>query len=504
MQSSHGPVQRTGDVWAAVPRATNRNFAAKERAFRGSKGDYDSSVAITRHQVGKMQSNISNLTAIVATVALLACIAFDLRHNIYRIMTGRTVVLVSVFLWYLLEALVVPNDLAAMTTQGEYDAGLLFVAVGVMAFLATYHSISIPLFGPLARRLPYLNEPRVIWPLLLGCLMIGFGGLLLYLDFNVLAFFEGLTGMAARWDQTLSRGRYGSWRTILYELQMFLQAAVPLAVALAFMKHAGIGKRVFAGLFVAWISVRTFTSGTRSTLLPIILCVSAAVVWNATPRVRRWLIVGGVPCALLAGYFVSAIIVLGRNEGKFDVNAATEAEYVGFEMFRELLFVARSSQEGRLSPQLGVTYFTQLVNPIPRAIWPDKPVADAVLILARAYGAVGPDGEPLMTISPGFLGEAYLNFGMVGLLIVPGLAGLIVRAWDRMFRIATSALPPFLIYAAGLATIFASGRSFNFSTFYGLLSLFLLLVVFETLGLTRTKSQRKRPAEMTQLRLPAS
>jgi oligosaccharide repeat unit polymerase len=444
-----------------------------------------------------MPNNISNLSAIIVTVALFICIGFDLRRSMYRIMTGRTVVLLSVFLWYLLEALYVPTELASVSTQNEYDIGLVYTAVSVMVFLIAYHNTSVPLFNPLGRRLHFLNQPRVLWSLLLGCMAIGFGGLLLFLEFNISAFFEGLTGMVARWGATLVRGRYGNWRTILYELQLFLTAAIPLAVALAFMKHATAGRRLVAGLFLVWMSVRILTSGSRTPLLPVVLCVSAAIVWNASPRVRRWLIIGGVPCALIAGYILSAIIVMGRNEGKFDVKAGQETEYVGFEMFRELLFVVRANQEGRLERQMGFTYVTQLVNPIPRAIWPDKPVADAGLILARAYGAVDADGEPTMTISPGFLGEAVLNFGLVGILIVPLAAGVIVRAWDRLLPVATSSLPPFLIYAAGLGTIFASGRSFNFSTFYGLLALYLLLLAFEYLGLAGVRVKRRvqrRPA----------
>ena len=39
-----------------------------------------------------------------------------------------------------------------------------------------------------------------------------------------------------------------------------------------------------------------------------------------------------------------------------------------------------------------------------------------------------------MTAAPGFLGEAYMNFGFIGLLIVPAVAGVIVRAWDRLCR----------------------------------------------------------------------
>ena len=142
-------------------------------------------------------------------------------------------------------------------------------------------------------------------------------------------------------------------------------------------------------------------------------------------------------------------------------------------MFQVLLYVVRAEKQ-ELALQYGFTYFTQIVNPIPRAVWPGKPVGDAGLILARAVGAVDRNGEPTMTVSPGFLGEAYLNFGFLGLLIIPAVAGVIVRAWDELWPIASTVFPAFLVYAMGLAAILASGRSFNFSTFYGLMALYAL------------------------------
>lgn len=430
----------------------------------------------------------SNLPAIAAAVFVLGCIAFDLRQNLYRLLTGRSVVLVSVLYWYLLEALRLPKDLERYS-QGEYSFGLLCVVLSVVAFLIAYHGSRVSLFAALGRRMALLNNPRVVWYLALSAMTVGFVSLLIYVNFNVLAFFEGLTGMTQRWTGGIERGRYGSWRTIFYELQTFLWAAVPLAICLLFMRRVPLSHRVVAGLFIAWMFLRTLFQGARSPLMLFFVPTAAAVFWTAGPRLRRVLLVFGVPLGLIAGYFLSAVIVAGRNEGKFDTGDAFSTDYVGVEMFRELLFVVRAQGQG-MTPQYGTTYFTQLVNPIPRAIWPGKPVADAGLIMARAYGAVDSKGEPFMTVSPGFLGEAYLNFGFLGVLIVPALAGCIVRSWDRLLPLAAMSLPALLVYAAGLPTIMASSRSFNFSNYYGLISLFFLLCVCERLMRSRKRPRR--------------
>lgn len=425
-------------------------------------------------------NTLSNLSAIIVTIGLIACLLVDLRHGIYRVVKGRSAVLIAVLIWFLMEALQIPDQLARYT-QSEYDFGVLCLAVSVVAFLFSYHQIRYPLFSAFMRRLPMLDEPRVLWMLILGGMTIGIGSLLVYSGFDFSELLQGLAGPRKRWSG-VGRGRYGSWTTILFELQMFLQATVLLAVALLFMKRVSKWKRMLAGTFVSWMFLRTWSSGSRTPMIPILLALGAAAFWRASPRQRKVLAIAGVPLALITGIYWSAIVVGGRNEGTFEFSQANKVNYIGFEMFRELLFITRATNEG-MPLQLGMTYYTQLVNPIPRAIWPGKPVADAGLILARAYGELDANGNETMTISPGFIGEAYLNFGFLGILIVPALAGVVIRAWDELFPISEKSLAIFIIYAGGVATIFMSGRSFNFATFYGLLSLFALMLLFDFFGL---------------------
>ena len=444
--------------------------------------------------------SLMNISAIVATIGLVVCLSLDLRKGINRILRGRCAVLVAVFVWFLLEALLVPDELRRYS-QFEYDFGVFCVVISVAVFLFSYEQFQTNLFGAFARRLPTVGQPQVLWILVVGGMTIGVGSLLVYSGFDFGVLLEGL-GAKKRWTG-VGRGRYGSWGTIIYELQMFQTAVVPLAVALVFTSRASQGRRIIAGGFLIWFSLRALFSGTRSSMIPIILSIGAAIYWHSTPATRKKLVYAGLPLAVLGGLFWSAIMVAGRNDGEFNTAEAAKVKYVGYEMFRELLFVTRGTNDN-LPLQYGMTYFTQLVNPIPRAIWKGKPVADAGLILARAYGAVDKNGEPTMTNSPGFIGEAYLNFGFFGMLIVPLVAGIVVRAWDDIFPIAARSLPGFLVYAGGIAIIFVSGRSFNMSAFYGLLSLFVLMVMFEILGLTNVPLQPAYAARRMKQHLPAS
>jgi len=423
-------------------------------------------------------SSLSNITGVIALIAWAACLIVDLRRGITRIVTGRTAVFVSVLIWYLLEVVQTPAELN-IYTQSEYDLGVFYLSMSMAAFIIAYHWSRYSLFASFARKLLVLAQPRVLWMLVLIGMTVGLGSLLIYSGWDVQEPFRGLIGPRPRWT-ALGRGRFGNWSSLIYELQVFLMATVPLAIALVFMRQAAILPRIISGIFVAWMFLRVFWSGTRTPMILIVVSISAALFWNVSPRWRVRSAIIGIPFILIGGYFWSATVVSGRNAGAFDTSQATEVNYVGFEMFRELLFILRATNDG-MPIQWGMTYYTQLVNPIPRALWPDKPVADAGLLMAQAYGAVDGNGDATMTVSPGFVGEAYLNFGLLGLMLVPAVAGVCVRSWDDMFPIVTRSLPTFIVYAGGIAIILMSGRSFNASAFYPLMCLYFLIVVITSL-----------------------
>ena len=405
------------------------------------------------------------------------------RRNLNLLLTGRNVTLLSLGLWYLLEAVRIPDDLRTYS-QAEYDFGLLLLTLATGTFLAAYHAVDLPLFDDLGRRLSWLDRPSRVWPLVLAGVAIGVAPILYFSGFDPTIFWEEIEGVFVgkkRWDGRLQRGRYGGLRDALLELQMFLLAVVPLAVVVLTDRRAAPGARIFCGTFVSWVLLRALAGGSRSQVAPVILPVLAGVYWKAAPRMRTRLILFGVPALAVAGYFWSAYVVVNRNSGTQDLSGAVEADYVGFEMFRELLWMDQNIP-ARIGHQLGLTYYAQLVNPVPRFLWPGKPVSDAGLLIAEAKGMVDSSGEAYLTNSPGFIGEAYLNFGVLGVLLVPAAAGVVVRAWDRLFPLCGRNFVAFVVYAAGLATILLSGRSFNMGTFYGLLSLYGLLVLMQHAG----------------------
>ena len=428
---------------------------------------------------------LSNSTALLMSVVVFGLILYDAHRDLYRLLTGRTVVLLAILLWYLLEAVRIPNDSMPHTlrsfSQTQYDTGLAVVALALITFLIGYHHSRLRIFDDISRRLIQVDSDNVLWALFLSGCAIGLAPMIYFADFDLTVLFEGIFGLDERWTWKLQRGRFGGLRDALLELQMFLRAVVPLATVIIFTKSSTGMRRAICLFFITWMLLRANASGARSSMIPIVIPIAAAIFWKSSRDVQKWLIILGIPAALVTGYFYSAMVVAGRNDGEVAVEQTLAAadEYTGFEMFRELLYIVENVPD-EVDYQWGKSYANQIINPIPRYFWEGKPVWDAGILLAREMGMVDENGRVILTNSPGFIGEAYLNFGILGVVFVPFFSGMVIRAWDRIFVLCGQSFLLFVVYGAGLANILASGRSISISTYYGMIALYILLFLIET------------------------
>ena len=95
----------------------------------------------------------------------------------------------------------------------------------------------------------------------------------------------------------------------------------------------------------------------------------------------------------------------------------------------------------------GETYLSVLVAPIPRSLWNDKPVSiGAPLGLMNRYSYRG-EFDPYLweqanyySLSPGFVGEAYANFGYTGVCLISVLLGFFAALFDK--KILTQGITP--------------------------------------------------------------
>jgi hypothetical protein len=163
--------------------------------------------------------------------------------------------------------------------------------------------------------------------------------------------------------------------------------------------------------------------------------------------------------------------------------------HAGLNMFEELGWINKFIQDGRYEVNYGGRYFAELVNPIPRVLWPGKPLIGIDYAIARgqAFGLAGDkqSGGVGATISTGMIGQGVVNFGpFFGVLA----AALLMATWAAILArqdLEGDKTGRLLLYMVGMVLTFNLGRDITLITLYPFLFGFIMLVV-----LSRARGER--------------
>jgi oligosaccharide repeat unit polymerase len=101
----------------------------------------------------------------------------------------------------------------------------------------------------------------------------------------------------------------------------------------------------------------------------------------------------------------------------------------GLNMIQELCFANAYLASGLASPAYGGRYLNEVLNVVPRALWPSKPLIG--IDYAKWRGLEDPNSElgVVATVSTGMIGGGVLNFGP---FFGPLAAGIIVALWTAL------------------------------------------------------------------------
>jgi hypothetical protein len=421
-----------------------------------------------------MNDSLSNLAAVAATAIVVVAVFLDLRRDIRRAISGRTVVLMGIFIWFLMEALLLSPGVRAYSQQ-TYDFGVLCVVLATVGFLLGYHATrGCRLFEPMIAAIARIEERRLLWRLVLFGGIVGFAPILFFSGFDLVQLFHDITGFRTTWGGSIGRGRYGGVREALLELEHLVNAAAPLAVILLLKFRTDLRQKAVCLLVVCWPILRACGSGTRHQIFLALGPALAVLYYWAGPRAQRIAIIVGL-LLIPPAFTLMAAIGVGRNDGVISWQAGEKAEYAGNEMFQELLFITSTVPENE--PYcLGYSYYVQICNPVPRFLWPGKPSLEIGIRMAQLGGAIDHGtGETYMTRSPGLIGEMYFNFGLPGVFLLSLFGGWLVRGWDRVPVRFGESLVALSFYMSGLVSLFLIGRSFTAMIFYNMI--FLCLAV---------------------------
>lgn len=86
----------------------------------------------------------------------------------------------------------------------------------------------------------------------------------------------------------------------------------------------------------------------------------------------------------------------------------------------------------------GETYAFFFYSWIPRAVWPEKPRAEANGLLAVRYLLTTEESAEQNTFGVGLLGEGYANFGTAGVIFISAVLGIVLLIMLRLFGSANA------------------------------------------------------------------
>jgi hypothetical protein len=156
-------------------------------------------------------------------------------------------------------------------------------------------------------------------------------------------------------------------------------------------------------------------------------------------------------------------------------------KHAGLNMFEELAWTNKLIENGTYQLSNGGRYFAELVNPIPRVLWRDKPMIGIDYAIARGQkweGAASKEAGVGATISTGMIGQGVVNFGpFFGVLAAAFLMGLWAAILARQ-DLKGDKTGRLLLYMLGLVLTFNLGRDITLITLYPFLFGYIMLTVW--------------------------
>jgi hypothetical protein len=335
----------------------------------------------------------------------------------------------------------------------------------------------------------FQNQVSLIAILLIGPWIILMFLALIRTDFDFVGmFFPYLGEKANPWR----RARLGGGIDAIFALAMYVQIMLTalFGVVLALSKRKSTMTQ--AGI-IYFLSAPFFIfDRTRNSMLAILIPGFMAFV---TLRMRGGMIIRLVVVLVsfltLDAWFKFVLEHRGKGESiagayksdqvsKEENNAAPmkEKKHEGFNMFEELGYINYFIANGTYKVNWGNRYFAEIVNPIPRVLWPGKPLIGIDYAIARgmAYGNVDTaSGGVAASISTGMIGQGVVNFGRI---LGPIAAALLMAIWVAVLArqdLMGHDIGHLLLYAIGLVLTFNMGRDITLLVIYPFVFGWLLL-----------------------------
>ena len=438
--------------------------------------------------------------------AMLLLLGFAMAWNSRKKGTGIPLgaVLGTVALWYFGDALYNDYNQYALEIGPQYlDAAWSQVALFLGALL-----IMVPMahrifnkrllgnqsqFFALMQRGGIQNEEfqrrlDVAMRLLFGIWLVLMFIALVRTNFDFLGIFAPyISGKAYPW----SRGRVGGGLDALWSFANYIQ--IMLTASFGIVAAVAINPRTRNLALFCFILAAPFYLLDRARNVMLATFLPGLFAWVFLKLRSGWI----TKVAVLVGAFLVVevwmkFVIETRTSqsiaqavsrvglaGVIETAESEDAKHRGLTMFSELAWINSFIDNGTFAVNWGARYFSEIVNPIPRALWPDKPYIGIDYAIARGqmFDRAGDAQAGIgATISTGMIGQGVTNFGkFFGVLSSALLMALWVAFLARQ-DLKGERMGRMLLFFMGCVLTFNLGRDITFMTLYPIIFGYAMLI----------------------------
>ena len=288
-------------------------------------------------------------------------------------------------------------------------------------------------------------DSRTIWRLIPVCFILGMLNYAWAVGFDMPLMFSYLGEQ--RWSAPWGRAQLGGWGSFIDQMPYF-GYVLPSLTALLFIRR-GFSFQTCVAIAMSAVMLAFLSQGGGRRIIGVTVG-AAIIVWvqsQPTLNLRKVLSAGAAIIGLLwAMQFMLNIRTIGYDE--FMSSGKSDYDYLHVD--DNFLRLAQIIQ--LVPAQHDYVYFQQLiftaVRPVPRVFWPGKPV-DPGFDLPTEVGMKG------LSLSSSILGEWYLTYGWLALLIGGYLHGRLARCANQLRESAANPI----VFALAVMVLVSGMRS---------------------------------------------
>lgn len=444
----------------------------------------------------------------IACLSVIIGIVYCFRYRYDAWGGPAIVVLLTATFWYIGDALY--NDYDSYLDIGEVSLNeawwqfILFAVVFVLLVKPLHHFLNKNIRVQSSMIMLYLERDVIRHSTLQHKLELIFRGVafawvILMLIGVILTkgnftglFFPYLSHKVDPWARAQIGGGISAFLSLAGYLQIFLTSALGVLAALIINPRVRFWAVLLCILAMPYFIFDRTRNTMLSTLLPGVLSfVFIYLRWNLLYKIA---LLGGVLLSFNAWFlFVLEVrsenqsisaAVIGETEDdpeiySFGEEQESESKHHGLNMFEELAFINAYLRTGAYQPNWGQRYFAELVNPIPRALWKDKPLIGLDYAEARGQKQIDETGTMTATISTGMIGQGVVNFGK---FFGPISSALLMALWAALIArqdLLSTHPAHMLLYGVGMILTFNLGRDITLLVMYPFLFGIILMKVWQ-------------------------